>query len=98
MSSILRIEGLSKGYINKKALDDISIEIERGKIVGVLGPNGSGKTTLIKLITGLIKPTSGKVFIDEHEPDVYTKSRSEEHTFELQSRQYLVCRLLLEKK
>lgn len=74
MSSILRIEGLSKGYINKKALDDISIEIERGKIVGVLGPNGSGKTTLIKLITGLIKPTSGKVFIDEHEPDVYTKS------------------------
>lgn len=74
MSSILRIEELSKGYINKKALDDISIEIERGKIVGVLGPNGSGKTTLIKLITGLIKPTSGKVFIDEHEPDVYTKS------------------------
>lgn len=74
MNCILKTEDLTKSYINKKALDSVNIEIEKGKIVGILGPNGSGKTTLIKLITGLIKPTSGNVLIDGHKPDVYTKS------------------------
>ena len=74
MSVILRCEDLAKSY-NKHvaALGGINLTLESGNIVGLLGPNGSGKTTLIKLINGLLMPTSGKVFIEGNEPGVDTK-------------------------
>ena len=56
--------GLTKHFGRKIALSDISLDIEEGKITGLVGPNGAGKSTLIKLITGLIYPTSGVVHID----------------------------------
>lgn len=59
MSVILETENLSKSYFGKKALANVSMQVETGKIVGILGPNGSGKTTLLKLIAGLLKPSSG---------------------------------------
>ena len=53
-------------YIRKALiLDNVSVEFESGKIYGLVGPNGSGKTMLIRLITGLITPTEGEVWIDE---------------------------------
>lgn len=59
MSLILETENLSKSYLGKTALNKMSLQVETGKIVGILGPNGSGKTTFLKLIAGLLKPSAG---------------------------------------
>ena len=55
---LLVCSGLTKRFGRKEALKDVSIRLESGKIIGLLGPNGSGKTTLIKLINGLLQPDS----------------------------------------
>lgn len=74
MGNILEIKELTKSYSNKKALNNLSLELEKGKVVGILGPNGSGKTTLIKIITGILRQSKGQVLIDGERPGVYTKS------------------------
>lgn len=74
MENIIEIKGLTKSYFNKKALNNISLDIKKGKVVGILGPNGSGKTTLIKIITGILRETQGEVLIDGNKPGVTTKS------------------------
>ncbi len=75
MSEILRCENLVKRYSgNKNALNNISLTIESGSIIGLLGPNGSGKTTLIKLINGLLTPTSGSILVDGNKPGVESKA------------------------
>ncbi|MCM3054652.1 MULTISPECIES: ABC transporter ATP-binding protein [Bacillaceae] len=74
MSNIVEINNLTKKYANKTALDNVNLNIERGKVVGILGPNGSGKTTLIKILTGLLRQTSGEVLIDGNKVGVKTKS------------------------
>lgn len=73
MSELLRCEKLCKRYGNTTALNDVSFTLESGKIVGLLGPNGSGKTTLIKLINGLLSPTSGTLTVGGFEPGVESK-------------------------
>lgn len=73
MSEILRCENLAKNYGGLLALNSIDLTIESGKIIGLLGPNGSGKTTLIKIINGLLTPTSGTVLINGMTPGVETK-------------------------
>lgn len=73
MNNIVEIKNLTKKYSNKVALNNISLSIEEGKVVGILGPNGSGKTTLIKILTGLLRQTSGEVLVDGHKIGVYTK-------------------------
>ncbi|MBU5256255.1 ABC transporter ATP-binding protein [Tissierella praeacuta] len=74
MENIVEIKGLTKSYFNKKALNNIYLEIEKGKVVGILGPNGSGKTTMIKIITGILRESNGEVLIDGKKPGVITKS------------------------
>lgn len=64
---ILRGENLVKIYKGRKVVNNISVEVEQGEIVGLLGPNGAGKTTTFYMIVGLIKPNSGKVFLDQEE-------------------------------
>jgi len=63
-SQVLVIERVSKYFAGLKALDNVSLRLEREEILGLIGPNGSGKTTLINVITGLLPLTAGKVFID----------------------------------
>ena len=57
----IRIRGVSAGYDGRIALDDVSLQIERGALVAIFGPNGGGKSTLLKLIAGLLKPLRGSV-------------------------------------
>ena len=63
---MLKLQNISKSYSKGaiKAVDDINLDIKSGEIFGFLGPNGAGKTTTIKMIVGLLKPDSGKIFID----------------------------------
>lgn len=73
MSSILTCTNLSKSFGHKKALSDVNLNIERGRIVGLLGPNGSGKSTFIKLCNDLLTPTSGELQIAGNKPGIETK-------------------------
>ena len=58
---ILQVKNLSKSFGGIKALDNISLDIKRGELLGIIGPNGSGKTTLINVLTGFLKPDKGEV-------------------------------------
>ncbi|MGM0441598.1 MAG: LPS export ABC transporter ATP-binding protein [Elusimicrobiota bacterium] len=60
----LKCEDLVKSYKGKRVVDRVGIEVNRGEIVGLLGPNGAGKTTTFNMITGLIDPESGKVYME----------------------------------
>lgn len=73
MEELLNCQNLTKRYGYKTALDSINLSIGRGRIIGLLGPNGSGKTTLIKLINGLLSPTSGTLTINGNAPGPETK-------------------------
>ena len=74
MSEILRCDNIYKSYGAKPALNGVTLTVESGKIIGLLGPNGAGKTTLIKLINGLLTPTSGALTIMGNTPGVKTKT------------------------
>ena len=63
----LRTEDLVKKYGQRTVVNDVNIEVEQGEIVGLLGPNGAGKTTTFYMVVGLIKPYSGKVFLDDRD-------------------------------
>jgi len=65
MSNTLRIEKLKKSFGKKQAVKGISFKVESGEVVGLLGPNGAGKTTTFYMITGIIKPDSGSIFLDD---------------------------------
>jgi branched-chain amino acid transport system ATP-binding protein len=64
---LLRVENISAGYGRIEVLRAMSIEVARGERVGLFGPNGHGKTTLLRTISGLIKPTSGRITFDDGE-------------------------------
>lgn len=70
---IWKCDKLTKKFGSKTALNEVSIELEKGKIIGLLGPNGSGKTTLIKLSNGLLRPTYGHIEIDGNEVGIESK-------------------------
>lgn len=65
MKNMLDLQAVSKKVRGKYLVHDVSIQIEKGTICGLLGPNGAGKTTIIRMLTGLIRPTSGDIFINE---------------------------------
>lgn len=64
---ILRAEHLVKKYKKRFVVNNVSVEVSQGEIVGLLGPNGAGKTTSFYMIVGLIKPNEGKIFLDNEE-------------------------------
>jgi lipopolysaccharide export system ATP-binding protein len=63
----LRAIRLTKSYKNKKVVDDVSLDIKSGEVVGLLGPNGAGKTTTFYMVVGLTKPDNGRVFLDDED-------------------------------
>lgn len=72
---LLKISKLSKYYGRKQALNSVSLSLNGGKMVGLLGPNGSGKTTMLKLINGLLFPNEGEILIEGENPGPSTKAK-----------------------
>lgn len=83
--NIVEFNNLGKNYGKKCALKGIDLKIPKGKIIGLLGPNGSGKSTMIKIMNGLLQPSSGEVLIDGIRPSIETKK----HISYLPERTYL---------
>lgn len=73
MNELVRCTALCRNFETVRALDGVNLSLPSGRIVGLLGPNGSGKTTLIKILNGLLQPTSGEVRIAGSAPGVETK-------------------------
>ena len=73
MEKVIEVKNLTKEYKNKKAVDNLSFNLYKGEILGLLGPNGSGKSTTINCILSLLKKQSGsiKIFGSEMKPDSY---------------------------
>ncbi|NLB88856.1 MAG: ABC transporter ATP-binding protein [Syntrophomonadaceae bacterium] len=71
---MIEFKGVSKQYGKTVALDNVSINFEQGKIIGLFGPNGAGKSTSMKMIAGLSRPDRGEVLVDGHNPQ-YTKHK-----------------------
>jgi len=63
--SVLKVSNLHKRYGSRWVVKEVNLEVHKGEIIGLLGPNGAGKTTTFYMITGMIKPTAGNVFIDQ---------------------------------
>jgi lipopolysaccharide export system ATP-binding protein len=64
---VLAVHHLRKSYKARRVVEDVSMTVRRGEVVGLLGPNGAGKTTLFYMITGLIRPDSGRIELDGHD-------------------------------
>jgi len=64
---VLRAENLTKVYQKKPVVNEVSLKVKQGEVVGLLGPNGAGKTTTFYMIVGLVRPTKGKIFLGEEE-------------------------------
>ena len=62
---ILRSENLVKKYKSRTVANNVSVQVSQGEIVGLLGPNGAGKTTSFYMIVGMVKPNSGRIFLDD---------------------------------
>lgn len=76
MSSLVEFTGVTKSYDTRRAaVDNVTLSLPRGRIIGLLGPNGSGKTTLIKMMNGLLTPTSGTITINGQPIGPATKAR-----------------------
>ena len=75
----LSAKGLHKRYGKRWVVRDVDLNVNKGEIVGLLGPNGAGKTTTFYMITGMIKPTKGQIYLDDNEITdraMYQRSRS----------------------
>ena len=65
MMVLLELAGISKSYGSLKVIDDLSVRLEAGEALGVVGPNGSGKTTMLHLAAGQLRPDAGRVLFDD---------------------------------
>lgn len=91
--TLLALENVSKSYGATAALDNISLEISAGKIIGLLGPNGSGKTTLIKLINGLLQPDTTYLNEQMKVKEALTYFKTFYQDFNLERAQHLLADL-----
>ena len=88
---LLRLQNIYKNFGNVKVLKDVTIKINTGEVVALIGDNGAGKSTLIKVITGVHKPTSGKVFFKKNEVIMKSVSQSRKMGIEAVYQERALC-------
>ena len=88
---LLRLESIYKNFGAVKVLKDINIHINKGEVVALIGDNGAGKSTLIKVITGVHRPTSGKVFFNQNEVNIKSVSESRKMGIEAVYQERALC-------
>jgi simple sugar transport system ATP-binding protein len=84
-ADIVRLEGVQKYFGAVHALRNINLSIGKNEIVGLIGDNGAGKSTLIKTMTGVLKPTAGRIFIRDKEIDLANYSVSMAHDLSIET-------------
>ena len=88
---LLRLQNIYKNFGNVKVLKDVNININKGEVVALIGDNGAGKSTLIKVITGVHRPTSGKVFFKKNEVNIKSVSQSRKMGIEAVYQERALC-------
>ena len=85
---LLKLENIYKNFGNVKVLKDVNITINKVEVVALIGDNGAGKSTLIKVITGVHRPNSGKIFFKESEVEIKSVSQSRKMGIEVHKSQF----------
>lgn len=88
---ILKLENIYKSFGNVKVLKDVNLNIKKGEVVALIGDNGAGKSTLIKVITGVHRPNSGKVFFKNEEVNIKSVSQSRKMGIEAVYQERALC-------
>ena len=91
VEELLKLENIYKNFGNVKVLKDVNIKINKGEVVALIGDNGAGKSTLIKVITGVHRPSSGKVFFKENEVHIKSVSQSRKMGIEAVYQERALC-------
>lgn len=89
---MLQCTNLCKKYTNTMAVSNLTLEIEKGRVYAFIGPNGSGKTTFMKMVAGLVKPTSGSIEFNNQPVGVYSKSHIAYMPTEVYFFPYMTCK------
>lgn len=89
--SVLRLEQISKHFGAIQALNDFSVTIERGEVLGLMGDNGAGKSTLVKIIAGNFRPSHGRMFMAEKEVTFHRPVEAREHGIEIVYQDLALC-------
>jgi simple sugar transport system ATP-binding protein len=87
----LRLDGISKHFGAIHALNDVSMSLAAGEVVGLMGDNGAGKSTLVKIIAGNYRPTNGKIFIKERETTFHRPVEARQHGIEIVYQDLALC-------
>ncbi|BCH26399.1 ABC transporter ATP-binding protein [Mesorhizobium sp. L-8-10] len=89
--TVLRLEGISKHFGAIHALDDVSLSLKAGEVVGLMGDNGAGKSTLVKIIAGNYRPTHGRIFVDGKETIFHRPVEARESGIEIVYQDLALC-------
>lgn len=89
--SVLRLEGISKHFGAIQALEDVSLGLEPGEVLGLMGDNGAGKSTLVKIIAGNYRPSDGRIYIDSQQKDFHRPIDARESGIEIVYQDLALC-------
>lgn len=89
--TVLRLEGIAKNFGAIEALKGVSLTVSKGEVIGLMGDNGAGKSTLVKIIAGNFRPTTGRIFLKDHEVAFHSPLDARRHGIEIVYQDLALC-------